>query len=257
VVSNATLVGTGRSAICVAYVGRFCCFIAFNPYILRLRRWNGSSINSPLLHLTLFKCAYKSFMFNLMLMSDAMTGKNHRKRGWMRQLGHASVCTALAALPLCGLVCFFELTRPLNPSVQGLAAPTLLSGAETASVGSLSFSTPVSFLGVSAERRTPSESASRFVSTGEAEHVLASLASSTLFPGFESEFVSEEGRRIALRIISRDPVGDQIISGQESTIAATPASTSKQVTFTWGPWLFRAELEDKGLDNRVVVPKVL
>jgi hypothetical protein len=80
---------------------------------------------------------------------------------------------------------------------------------------------------------------------------------SSLYPGFESEFLSKEGHRVAFRIVSREPIGDQIIPDHEQVLVPTPASTARLVNFAWGPWLFRAELEDRGPDAEIVVQKVL
>jgi len=189
-----------------------------------------------------------------------MTGRENHKSSRNRGLVHALVGTALAALPLGGLVCFLELTRPASVSSHDLHVAALSSSiGETGLSGKAAAIMPVvHFRGVSAELSAPqsTDSAQSF-SASDAERVFASLSSSALAPGFESEFVSKEGRRMAVRIVSRDPAGDQIIPDHEQLMVATPASTSKLVSFVWGPWLYRAELEDKGVDAEIVVQKVL
>jgi hypothetical protein len=185
----------------------------------------------------------------------------------MKALSRSIFFSVIAALPLGGLLLFFEITRPAEIAAGSFVATQLSpASSDTASLASVPgrrFAV-TRFKGVSAELspvRLPLPAAPVF-SASDAERVFAASPAS-LEVGFQSDFVTREGRRAGLRIVARDPILDQAITDSERLMAITPVSTARLVSFVWGAWLYQAELTDKGAateaetDQKVVVQKVL
>jgi hypothetical protein len=184
----------------------------------------------------------------------SQNGRNRLSRA--KSLGFGLIYGALAALPLCGLVLFLEVTRPAQ-----------LHGAAFMSTNVAAYddgyrSTPVSVLrrnavaklkGVSAElaRSTPQFSAS------DAALALGGASGASLKPGFKTEFVTKDHRRIAIRIVQREPITDRAVPDNSRLMDIVPASTANTVNFVWGSWLYTAEVQDKGIEPDVAVQEVL
>jgi hypothetical protein len=179
--------------------------------------------------------------------------------------GRAAWCGALMALPLSGLVLFFEMTQPAKVMNAGVVPTQLASSAsEVISEGSVrpwhfrGHASVARFEGVSAQRRSDyTEPAEQILSTSDARRVLASAPFGGLRPGFQAEFLSRERHRISLRIVRREPIFDRAVPDNSRLMNITEASTANLVTFSWGNWMYKAEIEDKGVEPDVVVQKVL
>ncbi len=174
-------------------------------------------------------------------------------------------CAVLTALPLCGLVLFFEMTRPAKVINGGFFATQM--AAEPIDQINDSALKPwltrgqqsiARFKGVSAQRRADEpEPAARVLSASDAERALADASVASLKVGFYTEFLTKERRRIALLIVSREPIYDRVVPDNVRLMSITSASTANVITFVWGRWLYRAEIEDKGVEPEVVVQKTL
>jgi hypothetical protein len=190
-----------------------------------------------------------------------MSNENNNRRRRVQGLARGAILSTLAALPLGGLILFFEITRPAVVPAQGLVAAELSTFATddvSKAFAPARRHAVMRFKGVSAElssSRMHLPDAHVF-SASDAERVFAESTAS-LKTGFQSEFVTKEGRRVALRIVGRQPIADQALPDDERMMLITPASTAKLVSFVWGTWLYRVELEDKGAEPEVVVQKIL
>ena len=166
----------------------------------------------------------------------------------------------LMALPLGGLILFFEATRPAQSRGEG----TVVSQLSTSSMAGADFLTRrrhgiARLKGVSAELRENdlSQKEARDFSVADAEHVLGHVTIASLKPGAEAEFITRDHHRMAVRVISREPIVDQAVPDNARIMDIAPASTATIVRFVWGPWLYRVEVQDKGIEPAVVVQKVL
>ena len=196
-------------------------------------------------------------------MSNATSINLKTSRAALGVVGRAVWCGALMALPLSGLVLFFEMTQPakvLNAGVVQLAS----NASEVISEGSVrpwhfrGHASVARFEGVSAQRRSDdTEPAERILSASDARRVLASAPFGSLRPGFQAEFLSRERHRILLRIVSHEPLFDRTVPDNSRLMNITEASTASLMTFSWGNWMYKAEIEDKGVEPDVVVQKVL
>ena len=182
-----------------------------------------------------------------------------KSRAALGAIGRTVWCGALMALPLSGLVLFFEMTQPAKVVNAGFVTRQMASGApELVSDSSLrpwlarEHLSIARFEGVSAQQRSDDAEAS-----SDARQVLASTPFGSLKPGFQTEFLSRERHRIALRIVSREPIIDRSVPDNAKLINVTEASTANLMTFVWGNWIYKAEIEDKGVEPEVVVQKVL
>ncbi|MGA7324514.1 MAG: hypothetical protein WBX25_08560 [Rhodomicrobium sp.] len=180
--------------------------------------------------------------------------------GRLASLARTATFSALAALPLCGLVLFFEITRPAHFASSGLVQTQLVSNEAfgptyVAGKGEA----VVRLKGVSAEIRRASVTQDKVqvFSVSDAERAFADATPVSLKPGFETEFMTKDGHRASLRIVSREPIVDLALPNDRRMMDIVLASTGKTVSFAWGPWLYRAEITDKGADAPVVVQKVL
>jgi hypothetical protein len=198
-------------------------------------------------------------------MSNATSITLQKSRTTLGTLGRAMWCGALMALPLTGLVLFFEMTQPAKVINAGLAAAQMASGpSEVISDGSAKpwplrgYTSIARFEGVSAQRRVDkAEYAEPILTTSDARRVFASAPVGSLKPGFQAEFLSRDRHRIALRIVSREPIFDRTVPDNARLMNFTEASTANRMTFSWGNWIYKAEIEDKGVEPDVVVQKVL
>jgi hypothetical protein len=197
-------------------------------------------------------------------MSKATSGDD--RRGWAllgQVWGAASFCV-LTVLPLCGLILFFEMTRPAQVSGPGFFATQMTDRSLDRSErhkGSLSGGIRVAarFEGVSAEIRRDDVAAPapRMFTSNDAKQAFGDEAFVSLRIGFQTEFVTKDRHRFALRVVSREPIIDQPVPDNKSLVTIAPASTARVVAFIWGQWLYSAEIEDKGVELEIVVQKVL
>ena len=198
-------------------------------------------------------------------MSNATSINLKTSRAALGVVGRAVWGGALMALPLSGLVLFFEMTQPAKVLNAGVVPTQLASNAsEVISEGSVrswhvrGHASVARFEGVSAQRRSDdTEPAERILSASDARRVLASAPFGSLRPGFQAEFLSRERHRILLRIVSREPLFDRTVPDNSRLMNITEASTASLMTFSWGNWMYKAAIEDKGVEPDVVVQKVL
>jgi hypothetical protein len=196
-------------------------------------------------------------------MSNATSITLKTSRAALSAVGRAIWCGALMALPLSGLVLFFETTQPVKVTNAGVVPTQLASGpSELISEGSVrpwrGHASIARFDGVSAQRRSDKAvRAEQILTASDARRVFASAHFKNLKPGYQAEFLSRERHRIALRIISREPIFDRTVPDNERLMNLTEASTANLITFSWGNWIYKAEIEDKGVEPDVVVQKVL
>ncbi len=198
-------------------------------------------------------------------MNNATSITIKKSRTALGAIGRAVSCSALMALPLSGLVLFFEMTQPAKVMNAGIVPTQIASGAsEPISEGNVrsllvrGHTTVARFDGVSAQRR-PDEAApaAQVLTTSDAKRVFASAPLGSLKPGFQAEFLSRERHRIALRIVSREPIFDRTVPDNARLMNVTEASTANRMTFAWGNWIYKAEIEDRGVEPDIVVQKVL
>ena len=57
--------------------------------------------------------------------------------------------------------------------------------------------------------------------------------------------------------MSREPLVDRAIPDNARLMNITEASTANTMKFVWGRWLYKVDIEDKGVEPDVVVQKVL
>ncbi|MBT3070373.1 hypothetical protein KKP04_05775 [Rhodomicrobium sp. Az07] len=171
----------------------------------------------------------------------------------LKTAGRVSVYGTLMALPLCGLVSFFEMTRPAQISGGGFYAMQMAEGQSSApaQVGARSWrSRPAvtRFREVSAESKSDETSLTPVLSSNDALKAFADAPSAHLRPGLYTEFVTHDHRRLALLIVSREPMTDQVIPDNAKLMAITQAGTGNVVSFAWGRWIYRVAIEDKGIE---------
>jgi hypothetical protein len=180
--------------------------------------------------------------------------------GKVKRIGMRLATAVLTALPMCGLVVFFEATRPAKFYNGATASAHLTSSGPAAAVPGLRPRLAVAkFKGVSAELRDKSEPqvAARPFSAIDAVSVFGGMGHAGLRPGAEAEFITKDHRRIALKIVNREPVIDQAFPDNSRLLAVTRATTATLVSFAWGSWIYLVEVTDKGIEPEVVVQKVL
>ncbi len=184
---------------------------------------------------------------------------------FLRRAKRAITCGVLTVLPLCGLILFFEITRPAHHVRDGFFATQIVDnsfGQTDELGGQVVFGERASiarFKGVSAELGQSGfgEPAPKIFTASDAERAFSEVRNGVLKVGFETEFLNKYRHRMALRIVSRMPIIDEPVPENSRLMEISPASTSKLVTFVWGDWLYRAEIEDKGFEPDIVVQKVL
>jgi len=178
----------------------------------------------------------------------------------LKTAGRACVYGTLMALPLSGLVLFFEMTRPAQVSSTGFYA-TQMAEEQAADPAPKTRSWLTTrpqvtrFKGVSAERKSDESPVVPVLSSSDALKAFAEAPSSHLKPGLYTEFVTSDRRRLALLIVSRQPITDQVVPDNSKLMAITEASTGNLVSFAWGRWIYRVEIQDKGIEPDAVVQK--
>lgn len=198
-------------------------------------------------------------------MSNATSITFKKSRSALANLGRTFSSGLLMALPLGGLVLFFEMTEPAKVTNTSFFATKMVSGSAAEPAGDdavrpwlapgRSFAR---FERVSAQQRSDQrDPAALKLTAGDAESALAKAPFGSLKAGFYTEFLTKERRRIALLIVNREPVFDRVIPDNSKLTNFVEASTANVVTFVWGRYLYRAEIEDKGVEPDVVVQKVL
>jgi hypothetical protein len=169
------------------------------------------------------------------------------------------------ALPLGGLILVFEATKPAQFGGEGTVAAQL-STFSSGIANSVSLRRPrpaiARLKGVSAELRENGPMQLAQLDTKEfnftdAERALGRATIASLKPGVEAEFITKDHRRVAVRVVSREAIIDQAVPDNAYIMRIAPASTASMVSFVWGPWLYRVEIQDKGTEPQVVVQKVL
>jgi len=171
-------------------------------------------------------------------------------------LGRVLWSGILMALPLTGLVTFFELTQPAKVSSEGFYA-TKMAVAPALSVnpwGAEGQAMVARFTGVSAQRGSGTPPV---FTASDATRALSSAPFERIKAGFYTEFLNKDRHRIAILIVSREPIVDREIPDNTRLMSYTEASTAHTVAFVWGGWLYRAQIEDKGVEPNAVVQKVL
>jgi hypothetical protein len=194
---------------------------------------------------------------------SAMKCQNNRGCwGRLEWLGRHMTAAMLMALPLGGLVLFFEATRPAQFQGEGAIAAQL-STSSSSMTGAESLTRTrhavARLKGVSAELRESSVAqldAGEF-SVADAGRALERASIASLKPGVELEFITKDHRRVAVRVLSREAIFDRAVPDNNRIMSIAPASTANMVSFVWGPWLYRVEVQNKGIEPKVVVQKVL
>ncbi len=173
------------------------------------------------------------------------------KVSWSKAIAKMASYAILTALPLCGLVLFFEVTRPAGAVSEGHLTKHLSDALwRTASPGRLQ---TARFNGVSAQLKVAENAkATKVFSAGDAEQLILDIPSSRLQVGYRSEFVTSDGRRLALRVVRRQLVTDQVVPDNARIMDIAPASTAPVVSFVWGQWRYDVEIKDLGSDNLAV-----
>lgn len=183
-------------------------------------------------------------------------------RSWslLRTIGRAFPYGVLTALPLCGLVLFFEMTQPASVMSGNFVSMHLSNIASNdAGKAQVLFGHRIvaHFKGVSAEVHSQSGALGAKSLGGGNSFQVADNASAGFKPGTEAEYVTRDRHRVALRIVSRQSLVDRSVPDNATIMDVAPASTAKLVTFVWGDWLYTAEINDKGVEPEVVVQKIL
>jgi hypothetical protein len=165
------------------------------------------------------------------------------------------VWSAVVTLPALAFALFLDATRPSEASLgQAYMAVAHDDGAGTAAwfqprrnVRHIS--------GVSAEVGIPDTRKERTRLVDLRSTVSPSEFS--LAPGAAFQYVSQDGHRLVLHIVSRDALTDGVVPANQQLMNIAPASTQKLISFVWGQWVYRAEIEDLGLEENVAVQKSL
>ena len=185
-----------------------------------------------------------------------MTSQNGRNRlGRVECLGWGLIYGVLAALPLCGLVLFLQITRPAHIHGGDFVRTNFASyddGGSRTAASPLSKHVVARLNGVSAELV-----GTKLLSSSDAELAFNGAPRASLKAGFRTEFVTKDHHRVAIRIIRREAITDRAVPDNSRLMDIVPASTANTVRLAWGNWLYVAEVEDKGIEPEVVVQEVL
>jgi hypothetical protein len=159
------------------------------------------------------------------------------------------VWVGVAAVPIAALLIVFDATRPPRPA-HGEAYASYPSSALEAVAGVSRQQRVARLSGVAAELSGRSE--------GSAAPKLTQFDSTdALLPGAAFEYVSMSRHRFVVHILDRQPLTDDILPANDRLMNIAPASTEKTITFVWGHWLYRAEIEDRGVEETVAFQKSL
>jgi hypothetical protein len=174
-------------------------------------------------------------------------------------LGWGLIYGVLAALPLCGLVLFLEITQPAQLHGSGFVTTELASFNDgSAGAASSPLRHAVAHLkGVSAELGQAGYVSSDAKLFSPSDVASAFGGRTSLKAGFKTEIVTKDHRRVAIHIIRREAITDRAVPDNSRLMDIVPASTANVVSFAWGNWLYTAEVEDKGPEPEVVVQEVL
>ncbi len=197
-------------------------------------------------------------------MSNATATTLQKIQAALGVISHTLRCGVLMALPLSGLVLFFEMTQPAKVMNAGFPATRMASEpSEPISDGNVrpwvsrGRASIARFEGVSAQQSDKAEPVKYVLTASEAERALAGAPFGSLKPGFYTEFLTRERHRVALFIVSREPLVDRAIPDNARLMNIEEASTANTMKFVWGRWLYKVDIEDKGVEPDVVVQKVL
>lgn len=196
------------------------------------------------------------------LMSNMSSQTARNRLGRVECLSWGLIYGVLAALPLCGLVLFLQLTRPAHFHSTGFVSTELatIDGTHLGEAAAPPRKSAVARLkGVSAELGQAANVASdtKLVSASDAALALSGAPRASLKAGFKTEFVTKDHHRVAISIVRREAITDRAMPDNERLMDIVPASTANTVTFAWGSWLYTAEVQDKGIEPEVVVQEVL
>lgn len=180
-----------------------------------------------------------------------------KSRSTLGAIGHTFWCSALMALPLTGLVLFFETTQPATVSSVGTAAVHVASANADENAFASGHDLVTRFHGISAQSRSEFKPSEKISTASDAESVLSNAPFASLKAGFYTEFLSRDHHRIALLIVGREPIIDRSIPDNSRLMNLADASTSNTFSFVWGQWIYKVNLEDRGFERKVVVQKVL
>lgn len=190
-----------------------------------------------------------------------MTSQNGRNRlGRVECLGWGLIYGVLAALPLCGLVLFLQITRPAHVHGGVFVSTEFASyddGSRRTAASPLSKQVVARLNGVSAELSGTSSAEAKLSIANNAALAFNRAPRSSLKAGFRTEFVTKDHHRVAIRVIRREPITDQAVPDKSRLMDIVPASTANTVRLPWGDWTYVAEFEDKGVEPEVVVQEVL
>jgi hypothetical protein len=190
-----------------------------------------------------------------------MTSQNGRNRlGRVECLGWGLIYGVLAALPLCGLVLFLQITRPAHIHGGVFVSTEFASyvdGSRRTAASPLSNQVVARLNGVSAELGGINSAEAKLSIANNAALAFNRAPRSSLKAGFRAEFVTKDHHRVAIRIIRREPITDRAVPDNSRLMDIVPASTANTVRLAWGNWLYVAEFEDKGVEPEVVVQEVL
>jgi hypothetical protein len=190
-----------------------------------------------------------------------MTSQNSRIRlDRVECLGWGLIYGALAALPLCGLVLFLQITRPAHIHGGDFVSTNFASyddGGSRTAASPLSKHVVARLNGVSAELGGTNAAEPKLLSSSDAELAFYRAPRAGLKAGFRTEFISKDHHRVAIRIIRREAITDRAVPDNSRLRDIVPASTASTVRLAWDGWIYVAEVEDKGIEPEVVVQEVL
>ncbi len=195
-------------------------------------------------------------------MSDMSIQKSRNRLGRVECLGWGLIYGALAALPLCGLILFLQITRPAHYHSTGPISTEFASISDDyarEAASPLRKYAVAQLKGVSAElgRTGHSPSNAKLVSASDAKLAFGGASGASLKAGFQTECVTKDHHRVAIRIVRREAIVDQAVPDNARLMDIVPASTANTLSFVWGAWLYVAEVEDKGVEPDVAVQEVL
>ncbi len=176
-------------------------------------------------------------------MSNATSITFQKSRAALANLGRTVCSGMLMALPLGGLVLFFEMTEPAKVTNTSFFATKMASGSAAELAGDVS-SRPwlargrsfARFERVSAQQRSDQRDQGALKLTeGDTERALANAPFGSLKAGFYTEFLNKERRRIGLLIVSREPIFDRVIPDNSRLTNFVEASTANVVYVRLGP----------------------
>ncbi len=180
-------------------------------------------------------------------------GTRTPRAGAAAMLRNAVLWAGIAALPVAALLLVFDATRPLRSAEADAYASDRERAPEA--IAWVSRREAVTHLsGVAAELggRNLDPSDAKLAQLDSARQ-----APDALVPGTAFEYLSASRHRLVVHILDRQPLADGIVPANDKLMNIAAASTEKTITFVWGHWLYRAEIEDRGVEDTVAVQKSL